>query len=398
MPDLQTKLEQGIAAVQSGRKAEARQLLIEVVKADKKQLAAWQWLKEVVDRPEDKIVCLERILTLDPANGAAKQELSRLQAKPKQPSRPKYLDEDLDAEADDTPIAAAPDEFANEWLCPYCTALTKPKQTRCPKCLRRLVVAKPVSDRSSTWLWRGIFVQLALVIFLLLLGVGLFTLFPRWRGITDPWPFLPLYFGLPVDRSAEAVRTMLRAFPRGLFWNIIGLIGYSLGLLAVLYWRVRFGNFLYLLNALATLGLAFWSAYVYFNYLPIMLFSMVGFLFGLAQFAVAISTWNEFNYKATRLRLRADSDATNHTSCYLSGRRYGERGMWGAAILHFRRAVAGDPANLAYRLALSVAYLKVARPDQAQKELMEAKKIAPRSTDVQHLEQKLANSLNHYFG
>ncbi|MCK6624300.1 MAG: hypothetical protein L6R45_03900 [Anaerolineae bacterium] len=36
--------------------------------------------------------------------------------------------------------------------------------------------------------------------------------------------------------------------------------------------------------------------------------------------------------------MRADSDATNHTSCYLSGRRYGKRGMWGAAILHFRRA------------------------------------------------------------
>ncbi|MCK6624299.1 MAG: hypothetical protein L6R45_03895 [Anaerolineae bacterium] len=52
--------------------------------------------------------------------------------------------------------------------------------------------------------------------------------------------------------------------------------------------------------------------------------------------------------------------------------------------------MAGDPANLAYRLALSVAYLKVARPHQTQKELMEAKKIAPHSTDVQHLEQKLA--------
>lgn len=387
--DLQTKLAQGIAAAQAGRKAEARQLLIEVVKADQKQVTAWQWLKEVVDRPEDKTVCLERILALDPANSAAKQELSRLQAKPKQPVRPKYLDEAPDVEAEDEPTAVTPDEFANEWLCPYCTTLTKPKQTRCPKCLRRLVIARPVSDRSSTWLWRGIFVQLALVIFLLLLGVGLFALFPRWQGITNPWPFLPVYLGLPVDRSADAVRNMLRAFPRGLFWNIVGLMGYSLGLLAVLYYRVRFGNFLYLFNALATLGVVFWSAYVYFDHLLFLLFSMVGFLFGLAQFAVAIATWNEFNYRATRLRLRADSDANNHTSNYLSGRRYGERGMWGAAILHFRRAVAGDPANLAYRLALTIAYLKVARTDQAQKELLEAKKIAPHSTDVQRLEQKL---------
>jgi hypothetical protein len=45
--------------------------------------------------------------------------------------------------------------------------------------------------------------------------------------------------------------------------------------------------------------------------------------------------------------------------------------MWGAAIIHFRRAVARDPAHSAYRLALIVAYLKVARHALAQKELLE---------------------------
>ena len=68
---LPEKLAQGIAAAQAGRRAEARRLLTEVVQSDEKQLEAWQWLGRVVDSLEDKQVCLENVLTLDPANEAA---------------------------------------------------------------------------------------------------------------------------------------------------------------------------------------------------------------------------------------------------------------------------------------------------------------------------------------
>ena len=88
--DIDTTLDQAIVAVQEGRKAEARQLLESVLDADERNEKAWLWLGSVVDSDEERIICLENVLTINPNNEMARQGLAvlRAEAAAKQPAAP----------------------------------------------------------------------------------------------------------------------------------------------------------------------------------------------------------------------------------------------------------------------------------------------------------------------
>lgn len=74
----QQLLRQGIEAARSGRLAEARDLLEQVVERDERQAAAWLWLSEVTESPEDQVNCLQNALALDPDNVEAQTRLMSL--------------------------------------------------------------------------------------------------------------------------------------------------------------------------------------------------------------------------------------------------------------------------------------------------------------------------------
>jgi hypothetical protein len=63
-------------AVKAGRKAEARHLLEMVLDADERNEQAWLWMSGVVDSDDERIVCLENVLTINPNNQAARQGLA----------------------------------------------------------------------------------------------------------------------------------------------------------------------------------------------------------------------------------------------------------------------------------------------------------------------------------
>jgi tetratricopeptide (TPR) repeat protein len=71
-------LKQGIAAVRAGRQDEARQKLMRVVELDEENEQAWLWLSGVVESNADRRVCLENVLTINPANAAAQKGLRLL--------------------------------------------------------------------------------------------------------------------------------------------------------------------------------------------------------------------------------------------------------------------------------------------------------------------------------
>ncbi len=119
-------------------------------------------------------------------------------------------------------------------------------------------------------------------------------------------------------------------------------------------------------------------------------YRVIGMLVGLGQLVITFNLWNDFAFKETRLQLKVDSGVKGHQGFYLSGCNYAELGMWGAAVIHLRRAVVRNPTDLSYRLALIVAYLNLPRYDLAQKELDQAKTLAPHSADIYRLEEKLA--------
>jgi tetratricopeptide (TPR) repeat protein len=73
---LNSLLNEGIAAARSGQAAQARDLLMQVVEADENNESAWLWLSGVVESLEDRQVCLENVLALNPNSAAAQKGLA----------------------------------------------------------------------------------------------------------------------------------------------------------------------------------------------------------------------------------------------------------------------------------------------------------------------------------
>ena len=156
-------LRAGIAAAKSGQRERARDLLMRVVEQDKGNVLAWLWLSGVVDSLDDREICLENVLTLDPDNDAAREGLAwvRKQKGTRVPSsaetspessaaaraaRPAtlaaaILQEDFarrrpppEPEPEPPPTTPLRDEFDNPYLCPYCAAQTDPDDRKCQAC------------------------------------------------------------------------------------------------------------------------------------------------------------------------------------------------------------------------------------------------------------------------
>lgn len=63
LPDL---FREAVKLAKSGRRVEARNLLLELVDGNPDHELAWIWLSQLVDDPEDRIIALENALTINP--------------------------------------------------------------------------------------------------------------------------------------------------------------------------------------------------------------------------------------------------------------------------------------------------------------------------------------------
>jgi hypothetical protein len=91
--DLDRLYREGVAAIRAGDKAAGREKLAQVVERDQMHEQAWLWLSTAVDMDIERIICLENVLTINPANEIARQVLERLGVSP--PPRPKEADDAL---------------------------------------------------------------------------------------------------------------------------------------------------------------------------------------------------------------------------------------------------------------------------------------------------------------
>ena len=80
--DIDTTLKQAVSAAKAGRKEEARRLLEAVLDADDRNEQAWLWMSGVTDSDEERVICLENVLTINPHNEAARKGLVALGADP----------------------------------------------------------------------------------------------------------------------------------------------------------------------------------------------------------------------------------------------------------------------------------------------------------------------------
>jgi tetratricopeptide (TPR) repeat protein len=117
---LNSLLNEGIVAAKSGQAAQARDLLMQVVEADENNESAWLWLSGVVESLEDRRVCLENVLALNPDSVAAQKGLAWIDqhranqgvspeaASPVEPPPPSTSEPILEPDAPPTNQAAAP--------------------------------------------------------------------------------------------------------------------------------------------------------------------------------------------------------------------------------------------------------------------------------------------------
>ncbi len=71
-------LQKGIETARTGDKETARNLLEQVVEQDQHNEKAWFWLAAVVDDNEEKRICLNNVLTINPQNTRAQRLLEQL--------------------------------------------------------------------------------------------------------------------------------------------------------------------------------------------------------------------------------------------------------------------------------------------------------------------------------
>jgi hypothetical protein len=114
----QQLLDEGIASLRIGNKEEARRKLMQVINADEHNEFAWLYLSEAVESDEDRQICLENVLTINPANERAETELNALQEK----------------------MARGQLEKA-DLICPTCGATNSPGSERCINCHTAFAIA-----------------------------------------------------------------------------------------------------------------------------------------------------------------------------------------------------------------------------------------------------------------
>lgn len=184
-------LEKGIRAAKAGRVHEALALLRQVIERQPRNQTAWLWLSEVVETDEERIVCLETVLAINPENKAAQRGLSILRRRsPITKPLPKP------AEPLSQPTRTAPGELAQAEVklastqCYRCGSDNPPGSEFCRRCGVMLREAGPTevgleakpedaggrSGRAWTWLLAGGTgaVLLILVGFVLAWASGLF--------------------------------------------------------------------------------------------------------------------------------------------------------------------------------------------------------------------------------
>jgi len=280
--------------------------------------------------------------------------------------------------------------FDNELLCPYCLAETHPQDRVCPKCRRQLIVKRRVKEERTAWLWRGFFFQLVVAFALVAFGAAYFTVAGKLQGIPSPVPFLPLYFGLPVDQPAPLIQQALEVFPRWAFWGLIAASIYSLILMLLLYLRIPYGNVIYLVSATITLGLAVVAILFFYDSYVALGAGVFALFLGAGQLFITLNLWNDFTFQEGRILFRLDRGVKNQRSLAISGRKYSRLGMWGLAALHLRRAMLREPGNPSPYVGLVVAYMKLQLYELAEKTLQTAEQYPFHSVELELLRQKLA--------
>ncbi|MFP4345401.1 MAG: hypothetical protein ACLFU8_11970 [Anaerolineales bacterium] len=403
-------LREGVAAVKAGDVVRARELLTEVVVRDEENVRAWFSLSEVVEDDEEREICLENVLTLDPGNLEARKRLEALQRvatplafeRAPEPVREEPqgqgpflpVEEERFAEAEVVPGwdaraeagADAWDLLDDEYGCPYCAAQTEPDERRCPECGGQLWIKYRRDEGRSAGLWIVTGLQAVTTGFAGLMAAGLIYFFSQLaQGNNVLGPLAPLVQTQPgLALQEENLQFVLYALYAAAVLPFLS----SLFVLIGLFLRWPFVWYLLLIQAFIGMLGSLVNVLLDANSVAVVS-SLVSAAISVAYFFFVWSLQDDFFKEQARILLRLDRDVQGGSTMLARGRLYAKDQMWGLAALHFRRAGALMQEPDAY-VALAIACMKLEVYEMAERALDEAERLNPSETQVSELRRLLA--------
>lgn len=396
---MNTPLEEGIQAAKAGDKERARTLLMAAVAADETNETAWLWLSGVAETWEDRRICLENVLTLNPDNEVAQHRLAQLNGvspedwhnpigqqnkKPVSaaaailyPERQQERVEDLFSP--DGAWAAQPNpvefrhysQYEDVWssgqpLCAFCAYPVTMEDNRCPHCQKHLFG------------WRHRYLQTTsrLVNYMVAMcGLTLFLLIDFLLDITLGQPIqLIAVHGL---LAVVWVTLILGAYLRHL-WGHYGAI-----LLAFFVILIN-GNLLYTL--FQETPFAAMDGDLEVGFLIVVSIALKGLQ---AMAALVILAWGifvvspEFDRQLLRFTAQLDRNPREASEFRALAQRLAQEGMWGSAVLHWQHAAAHAPNHAQYQRELGEAYYRLGHYQRSLDVLQSAYRLA-KNPDVKN--------------
>lgn len=380
---VQEWLQAGITAVKNGNLTQGRELLEAVLAEDERNEKAWLWLSGAVETAEERQICLENVLAINPENTLAKKGLTRLlQAKPPDLSAKSGKTQIVRREYAPLSTASAllyPDSHIKTWewrdptavqaktsaigyqasesyhdiwtkdvpICGRCAQELAPDDTRCPQCRSQLMVKSfryPQASTNLTVLW------------VLLLGVGQFFLLQMLYNILAQHNFSAalgnglvavLFVGLAIGVHFRQGWVHLTAV-----YILVAII-----LVSLLRWVIP--------ADLEKLGLANLDPAVQDFILPlanglgetIRLLILAGAV--LALFYAIFKAGPDFDQVAVRQVATLTKGPKTAADFNAAATQLARNGLWATAVLHWQNAAAKAPQHIIYQESLGRAYAQL---------------------------------------
>jgi hypothetical protein len=363
--DVETWLEAGIAAVKAGDRAQARTLLLRVVEADDESEAGWLWLSQAVEDDDDRRICLENVLDLNPANEAARRGLAELGGVEVAEGFAEMEPTAVSLYMPETLIHKQTSTYDDVWerdddLCAYCAQVISEEQTVCPGCGRKLDLSVYRYEKPSTNLH---------ILWVLVLGVGQLYLV---QALYDVFVLKSLVVAiLPLALFAVFVFLSGAIYFRQ-FWAYAGAV--------TLLSLILFANFAGLIIP-AEMGPEAWlEVGAIFDGVVNPLIASLSDLLRVFQITAVIAALYYAAFKAgpdfARVTARkvAEVRSGHHESgtYHAAATRAAERGEWATAVCNWQRAAAQSPSQISFQRQLAIAYAKLGFYQRSQDVLQSA--------------------------
>lgn len=378
-------LKTAIQAAKAGERKKAHQLLLQIVEQDEKNEMAWLWLSGTVKTNEDRQICLENVLAINPDNEMAKKGLKKLgvpipQAAPPVAEEPGWEHPQYDLLLPEAKDPHAP-KFQDAWsssadLCAYCAQPVQRSDRRCPKCKRAMVGKEPVFPQRSKYLTVWVILR-SISHFFGLLGIFFFGI-----SLSELPPEIP--FSVPVFWIVAFITWLMQiGFTAALFFRQVWAYWITiLGLLLMVVWVVAaaFSSFSIPVPAANVSGLS-----TLFSFICIAPFIILQLLYAY----MIIMAGGDFK-KVTRWRVAAaDERIKDPLVLDKAGKLFAQRGMWATAVLYWQRAVGRSPGNVAILQRLADGYARLGFPERS----LDALQQAQEKTLDPHTRQQLAKQI-----